>query len=209
MIKNFNQKNRDRSLDELIARRNEFKSICNILNNLKIDYFLIGGALLGAIRNNDFIKWDWGVDIGILNLNDFFNKFELLVNSLKEKNFYILSTIKEKQDLKIYFKGKFPKEVSAYTIFSWNYSNKEKKYWRREYSIPEKFLKNFSKIEFQGVLINCPFNPEEYLTHAYGDWKIPMRSSDKNLYNSKQYYIENKKNFFRKSVFILKNFFKN
>ena len=57
--------------------------------------------------------------------------------------------------------------------------------------MPSKFLNNFSTIEFFGRKFNCPNNPEEYLTFAYGDWKTPLRTSDKNLYNSDKF--KNKK----------------
>ena len=56
-----------------------------------------------------------------------------------------------------------------------------------EFSVPSKFLNNFSTIEFFGRKFNCPNNPEEYLTFAYGDWKTPLRTSDKNLYNSDKF----------------------
>ena len=54
-------------------------------------------------------------------------------------------------------------------------------------------MNSFSKINFLGRQFNCPNNPEEYLEFAYGNWKVPLRSSDKDLYNSKSY--KNKKKF--------------
>ena len=63
---------RDRTSDELLSRKNEFFKICNILDELNIDYYLHGGVLLGAIRDQDFIRWDWGIDIRVL-YNGFLN----------------------------------------------------------------------------------------------------------------------------------------
>lgn len=197
------QKVRDRTSDELLARKDEFITICNILDKLKINYFLQTGVLLGVVRENDFIKWDWGVDISVFT-NEFINQINQVTLELKKANFEIIYTLNEKEDLKIYFIGKYPKHVTGYTIFSWNYSKKKDVYWRRNYSVPSKFLKSFSSITFLGKKFNCPKNPEEYLEYAYGDWKKPKRTSNKDLYNSSEYYKNKKVSILKK----LKNFIK-
>ena len=48
--KSNDNKVRIRSHDELEIRKYEFLKICEILDNLKIKYFLLGGVLLGAIE---------------------------------------------------------------------------------------------------------------------------------------------------------------
>ena len=90
------------------------------------------------------------------------------------------------------------------------YSNSEDRdiYWRRSYSVPSKFLKNFSNISFLGRKFNCPENPKEYLEYAYGDWKKPIRTSDKDLYNSNEYYKTKKITLLQKIKNITKKIFK-
>jgi lipopolysaccharide cholinephosphotransferase len=189
------KKCRDRTSEELLVKKNEFLKICDILDDLNINYFLQTGVLLGAIREKDFIKWDWGVDFSVFS-NEFLDRIDPLTASLRKEGFEILSINKKKNDSKIYFRGKYPDNVTGYTVFAWNYSKLKDIYWRRDYSVPSKFLNKFSTIDFLGRKFKCPYNPEEYLSHAYGEWKKPIRTSDKNLYNADNYYSK-KNSFFR------------
>ena len=177
---------RNRTTDELSVRKKEFLKICDILDELKINYFLQTGILLGAIRDNDFIKWDWDIEISVLS-SELLPNIDLIVEKLKDDGFRIKQINKKKDDSKIDFVGFYPEDVTGYTIWSWNYSKIRDVYWRREFSFPARFLKSFSKIEFLGRQFNCPNNPEKYLEFAYGNWKVPLRSSDKDLYNTRNY----------------------
>ena len=66
-------KTRVRSKEELISREKGFLDIIDILEKNKIYYFLQAGVVLGARRENYFIKWDWDVEIGLFE-KDFVNK---------------------------------------------------------------------------------------------------------------------------------------
>jgi len=188
----MNSKVRDRSETELSVRKKEFLKICDILENLNINFFLQTGILLGAIRENDLIKWDWDIEISVFE-SDFFPKIDLVAEELKKNNFKVEKISKKAKESKIDFIGTYPKEVTGYTIFSWNYSKINNHYWRKGFIVPSKFLNKFTKINFLGRKFNCPYNPEEYLKYAYGDWKKPLRTSNKDVYFSKKF--KSKKNF--------------
>ena len=181
---------RDRTEKELEVRKYEFLKICEILDKLNVRYFLQTGILLGAVRDNNLIKWDWDIEISVF-AEEFIDQIDKVASSLGNCGFNIRNIRKVKDDSKIDFFGVLPQEVTGYTIYSWNYSKMRDVYWRREFSIPSKFLNSFSTIELFGKKFNCPNNPKEYLKFAYGNWETPIRTSDKNEYNSNEF--KNKK----------------
>jgi lipopolysaccharide cholinephosphotransferase len=206
----MNTKIRIRTELELEVRKKEFLKICNILDNIGITYFLNTGILLGAIRDNNFIKWDWDVEISVMS-EELYKNFDLICKSIKKNNFQIIQIDDNKESLKIDFFGHFPKETTRYTIFSWNYSFKDNVYWRKDKVIPSEFLKKFSKIIFFGRSFNVPYNPKKFLKFAYGEWMTPIRTSNKAIYMTNNF---KKKNFLIKKVlikifnYIFKKFFK-
>ncbi len=186
---NFN-KVRDRTSQELQVRKYEFLKICKILDDLKIEYFLQTGILLGAVRNNDLIPWDWDVEISVFSEN-FAPHIDNVVSCLEKNNFEIRKIFRKTKEIKVDFIGEYPESVTSYAIFGWNYSKLKDHYWRGEFTVPSKFLNKFSQITFFDRKFNCPYNPEEYLTHAYGNWKKPLRSSDKKVYFTKTFKDNN------------------
>ena len=92
----MDQKVRDRTSDELLVRKKEFLEICDILDESKINFFLHTGILLGAVRDNDFIKWDWDIEISVFS-EEFFSKIDLVVDKLKKNNFKIKQINKKKR----------------------------------------------------------------------------------------------------------------
>ena len=80
----MNRKTRVRTIQELLVRKKEFLLICKILDNLKINYFLQTGILLGAIRDNDFIKWDWDIEISVF-AEEFYPYIDIIAKKIKKK----------------------------------------------------------------------------------------------------------------------------
>ena len=182
----MNSKIRIRTKKELSIRKKEFFKICNILDKIPLTYFLNTGILLGAIREKDFIKWDWDVEISVMS-EELYKNFDSIIKNLKKKKFKIIQIDKKKESLKIDFFGACSKDTTRYTIYSWNYSAKKNIYWRKDKVIPAKFLNSFSKIGFFGRKFNAPKNPKQYLKFSYGNWKKPIRTDDKNLYVTRNF----------------------
>ena len=62
-------------------------AICEAEN---IDYFLIGGSLLGAIRHHGFIPWDDDIDIGMRRHD--YQRFIAVANHHLDPNKFFLQT---------------------------------------------------------------------------------------------------------------------
>ena len=95
---------RDRTSQELSVRKYEFLKICKILDDLKIEYFLQTGILLGAVRNQDFIPWDWDIEISVFS-EKFVPHIDDVVNILKKNDFKIKNIVRKTKDVKIDFIG--------------------------------------------------------------------------------------------------------
>lgn len=66
------------------------QTVINICDTEKIDYFLIGGSLLGAIRHQGFIPWDDDIDIGMRRSD--YQRFITVANRYLDPNTYFLQT---------------------------------------------------------------------------------------------------------------------
>ena len=177
---------RIRTKEELQIRRYELLKICEILDKLNIRYFLQGGLLLGAMRHNDFVPWDWDAELSVFT-NEVSPKIELLINEIILSGFTIKKHVDELSRLKIDFIGKLPGDVTIYTIMAWNHDKKKKIFWRNKFKIPDHFLINMKKIKLfdRYHLVQTP--PEKFLEHQYGDWKKPIQTSNKYIYLNKGY----------------------
>ncbi len=180
------EKVRIRTSEELEIRKYEFLKICEILDKLKIKYFLQGGILLGAIRNSGFIPWDWDAEISVFS-DDVINKIDHLISEIKSSGFKIEKYSKELYNLKIDFAGELPKETTSYTILGWTHNKEKNIYWRNNFKIPDNFFENMKKIKLFDKYFFAPNPPEKYLEHQYGNWKLPLQTSDKSLYLTRKF----------------------
>lgn len=66
------------------------KMIAEICDDLSLNYFLIGGSLLGAIRHQGFIPWDDDMDIGMVRSD--YEQFRKYAPALLRNHPYFLQT---------------------------------------------------------------------------------------------------------------------
>ena len=60
-------------------------------------------------------------------------------------------------------------------------------FWRKKLKIPDHFINNQTRIKLFDKYHFVPGPPEEYLTYQYGEWKKPMRTSNKRKYLTNEF----------------------
>jgi lipopolysaccharide cholinephosphotransferase len=189
---------RDRTKEETLLIKKDFSELINLLNDLSINFLIDCGLLLGIHRDGDIIKWDWDIEISLID-SEFSNNLSKIIDKAKEKGFLIHKIDKKLLKLEIYKSLSY--EIFSFTLKGWKHNQKSGFFVRREFEIPEKFFLNKRKIIFLNFELNCPGPIEEYLTFIYGDWKTPIRSNNIEEYVTKDFY--KKESFIIKSLKIL------
>ena len=182
----YDSKIRIRTTKELEIRKHEFLKICYILDKLDIKYFLQTGILLGAIRQNNFIPWDWDIEVSVF-ADEVVEKTDILINELNIAGFSIDKYFIELSTFKIDFVGKLPLETTAYSIMGWNHDNDKKIFWRKKSKVSDYLFLEMRKIKLFEKYHLALFPPEDCLTYQYGDWQKPLRSTDKTKYLTKDF----------------------
>ena len=149
------------------------KEAKQILDQLRLVFFLRHGTCLGAVRDNAFIEWDDDLDIGsVIGLHGL---TEELIRSaadvFTEHGFD--ARIQENElnvsvDLK---KSGTPMDWTCYRIID------DSIYQWPVVQIPVHLHTDLQEIDFLGAKFLVPNPPEEYLRLKYGpEWMIPKRA---------------------------------
>ena len=169
-----------------------------IIDERDIFFGLIYGTLLGAVRENNFIKHDEDTDVYILD-EDRENLLETLP-ILIERGFTVarytnglLSIIKDGEYIDIYL---FSQYRFGYRICG-------------EMIVKERFLLNSIKYNFLNYSFNIPKEYKELLVYLYGsDWEVPKENRPCNNYTfltKVKYFMRNHFPFLLKIKYLFKN----
>lgn len=189
---------RFRTVDELKSRERNFLEITDILEKNNIFFFLQAGVVLGARRENYFIKWDWDVEIGMFD-KDFIKHFDLIKSELIKRKYTIFHSVKSSIDGKIDVFKEYDHNSTIFEILAWRHNWFKRYYHRWNINIPDKFFREKHKINFLGKKFNCPGPVDDYLTYQYGNWKEPKISSNKSEYLTGKFF-KNKNTIFKKII---------
>lgn len=158
----------------------EFKKICE---QNKLNYYLIGGTALGAVRHKGFIPWDDDIDIGMPRA-DYVRFVEIYAKELSER--YFLQT----------------KDTDT------NYMYQFAKIRLNNSTFVQKELKNFNI--HHGIFIDIfplDFIPENNITRIFQKYVCLFFSTIRELKIQKNANVINRKNVIKKVIGYLLSFF--
>ncbi len=169
-----------------------FCDTINTLNEMRLNYWIDYGTLLGAYRDGDFIDTDMDMDISIMACD----KLEQMIENLHKKGLYFKSdyfpafgkNLMRKSNLLINLfdkeeKNKFTKIelVPVYEGDEFYYKLTQFKDDGILYGAvtPKAFFNEFTVIYFKGVYVRVPVETEKLLEYHYGEWKVPKNDISK------------------------------
>lgn len=161
--------------------------IKNVLDSLNITFWLDGGTLLGAYRENGFMASDFDIDVGMYGEDD--HKIQAIVEKMKEAgfgHFHVkehpwgegkqISWVKDRipGDIFIYYK----RGSSRFRVMFDIDPARTVRFIPCVY--PSYLFDKLQTIDFMdyGVEFNMPSPVEEYLERQYGDWKTDKTNQE-------------------------------
>ena len=182
--------------DNNISISKDDNKINNKLNNMKLclsdmkeildennqEFFLTFGTLLGYYRENNFIKYDYDIDIGIIKSKYNENIKDLIIKSNKFKLNKTYGNIDN--SLEYSFKHKTNMIIDIFLYYPENIEDSY--YYCATFTgicdfKPGGFCKwgnhirGFTEIEFYNKKYKIPSNTDEFLTENYGNWRVPKK----------------------------------
>ena len=159
---------KDGDMNQKVMTRNllDFKLI---MNKHGIEFMLIFGTLLGAIREGGLIEYDTDADVACLETNH--RMIHRVVTDLLGLGFKIVP--RDYSPLHDMF---FIRDGEKIEIWWFCDTGTE---WLYDKSIryPKSFFDTTEQVDFLGNTFKVPNNPKEFLTLTYGnDWVTPDRN---------------------------------
>jgi phosphorylcholine metabolism protein LicD len=185
---------------------NQFNEVVNLLEEMKINYWVDSGTLLGIIRENHLLSHDRDIDFGVIFENE--KQINRLIKIFKNEGYFAQIHVYKHQPFKYKFKRKGSKysidinhfnEISGYLIapqriklktmipfqkvlnfYMKCYFKLFQIYSNSFYHYPKKIFKISStkKIELNDLEFKIPNQFEKYLEYRYGNWKVKNEKWD-------------------------------
>ncbi len=153
---------------QLALRGRGLAEIKAVLDAVGLPFIIEGGALLGAVRQKDFLPWEDDVDVAV-RTEDLAPRTGEIVERLETAGFASQIEGALPESLRI----TALKYDTVYQICGWYLRGR----WRRRkhHKMPATFLDKTTTVALRDVLYPCPDPPVQYLRFFYGDWQTPRK----------------------------------
>ena len=158
----------------------ELNDIKKVFDDFDISFFLISGAMLGAVREGDFIDHDWDIDLGSLDYPS--EKTQLGIVGRLTKLGFDFQVDMSKKSGRMRFK-----RITTTDIHFFEVTDKQAVCKANEkplLTFPKRFLKlDEAKLRKKTYKIL----DKGYLKWMYNDWETPMKD---NYFNEGYDYVQ-------------------
>ncbi len=172
----FPDKVRLRTSVELSEQFEGLLKVCAVLEICELDWFLSGGTLLGAVREQEFIPWDWDVEVTIMT-EQARSQGNKITSELAKVGFQIWSRNFSNRNFKVVAGGFGTK----FEIVGLRLKGNDLRA-RKMMEVSAKLFEAKESVQLRGHLFPAPQPAVDYLGEVYGDWRIPKRTAVKSEY---------------------------
>jgi lipopolysaccharide cholinephosphotransferase len=166
-------------------------TVMEVFKKYNVRAFLSYGAVLGAVREKDFIKWDDDIDIDVIDPIDFETR-KKIGHTLLDLGFrpqpIMFNVFGRMEDSEPGYNGDgetgiivcqrdFKFSIFFYKLEGDEYVCTPKMGSYKLISNPARFYEKPDKVKLHGETFITPGAVKEYLTYVYGDWKTPKRDN--------------------------------
>ena len=166
------------------AAKQNLSEIKQILDSLKVKFWLDTGTLLGAIRKKNFLPLDHDIDLRML-AKDWYSSGPLIQRKAKAKGFGCGVEIVYDNKVSVAWFDKRGIRVDIGLEYYYPpddvYISLPRGAFVNNAITPARFYREDYLISFLGEYFRVPYPPEEKLERLYGkNWRIPTRTGWKN-----------------------------
>jgi len=167
----------------------DLKDVMAVFKRFGVEAYLSYGAVLGAVRDGDFIPWDDDIDIDVIDDIPFevrkaigwalydigFNPQPISFNIFGRMELAELGYNGDAETGIIVCERNFPFSIFFYREEGDEMVCTPKVGCRKLLSVPTKFYKKPDTVKLHRTKFKTPGPVKEYLTYVYDDWKEPVK----------------------------------